>query len=66
MKSIYSGLIAILVLLVVAPLAIAGSFPSWDRKIDSAKRFKVLDRFEGEAVLDRETGLVWERSPGET
>ena len=37
---------------------------SWSRKInDATKRFEVLDKFNDEAVLDRETQLVWERAP---
>jgi hypothetical protein len=43
------------------PLARAGSFPTWDKKIAGPGRFKqVLDN---EAVLDRETGLIWEKAP---
>jgi hypothetical protein len=47
--------------------------PAWDQKLPASTRF-VLVLFEevcansicaqmGQAVLDRETGLVWERSP---
>ena len=37
--------------------------PSWDQTLPSATRFIVLSNFGGQAVLDRETGLVWERAP---
>jgi hypothetical protein len=42
--------------------------PSWDQKltcdgISNCPRFVVLSNWNNEAVLDRETGLVWERSP---
>jgi len=36
--------------------------PSWDQTLPAATRFVVLSNFGGAAVLDRETGLVWERS----
>ena len=37
--------------------------PSWDQTLPSATRFIVLSNFASQAVLDRETGLVWERAP---
>ena len=45
--------------------------PSWDQTLAcattaSCPRFVVLSNFANAAVLDRETGLVWERSPGDT
>jgi Protein of unknown function (DUF1566) len=40
--------------------------PSWDQTLPSNTRFIVLSNFNSEAVLDRETGLVWERSPSQT
>jgi hypothetical protein len=43
--------------------------PSWDQKLVCATpgncpRFVVLSNWNSAAVLDRETGLVWERQPG--
>ncbi len=37
--------------------------PAWSIKIPGAERFAVLADFNNQAVLDRETGLVWEKSP---
>jgi hypothetical protein len=37
--------------------------PSWDQKLPASTRFVVLTNWNSEAVLDRETGLVWEQSP---
>jgi hypothetical protein len=46
------------------------SVPSWDQKLkcdkgkeDACPRFTVLSDWGNAAVLDNETGLVWERSP---
>lgn len=40
--------------------------PSWDQTLPSNTRFIVLSNMGGNAVLDRETGLVWEKSPSTT
>lgn len=37
--------------------------PSWDQTLPAATRFIVLSNFASAAVLDRETGLVWEKVP---
>lgn len=47
------------------------SSPSWDEKLACTKasncpRFIVLVNWSNAAVLDKETGLVWERSPSTT
>lgn len=36
---------------------------SWSRALPADERFQVLASFNDEAVLDRNTGLVWERAP---
>src|SRR5438270_11690599 len=37
--------------------------PSWDQQLSVSDRFVVLTNWNNEAVLDRETGLVWQRTP---
>lgn len=57
--------LVLVAVLMAPPLAAGGdrAFPSWDHQINSPGRFKVLSDFGGAAVLDKETGLVWEQSP---
>lgn len=42
------------------------ALPSWDQTLPSSTRFIVLSNMGSAAVLDRETGLVWEKSPDPT
>jgi Protein of unknown function (DUF1566) len=45
------------------PTDFQGLTQSWDKKLPNAARFTVLADFDGAAVRDNETGLVWEQSP---
>ncbi len=38
--------------------------PAWSQKLPASQRFQLV--LDGQAVLDKETGLVWERSPSTT
>jgi hypothetical protein len=40
------------------------TYLSWSKKITDSSRFQLV--MDSEAVLDRETGLVWERTPATT
>lgn len=42
------------------------AMPAWDQTLPASTRFIVLTNMNSEAVLDRETGLVWEQSPDTT
>jgi hypothetical protein len=51
------------------PLQTPGPYyatPSWSQKLPSSTRFVILSDWGGAAVLDKETGLVWQRSPSTT
>jgi Protein of unknown function (DUF1566) len=64
MTSHRTVLTALVGLLVCAPAASAQP-QSWDKQLSASRRFIVLEAFGGAAVLDKETGLVWERTPGD-
>ena len=42
------------------------AIPAWDQSLPASTRFVVLTNWGQQAVLDKETGLVWERSPATT
>ncbi len=51
--------------LATAIAAPALDLKTWDQKIAGASRFTVLESFDDLAVLDTETGLVWQRTPSQ-
>jgi hypothetical protein len=77
MKRALPGKVALAVLtlasLVAAPIQAQPTgpgpyyaMPSWDQTLPMSSRFIVLSNFDSEGVLDRETGLVWQRTPDQT
>jgi Protein of unknown function (DUF1566) len=55
-------LITVVTALLSSPLA-AQVGVTWDQQFPGPNRFKILSVFGNAAVSDKETGLVWERSP---
>jgi uncharacterized protein DUF1566 len=56
---------ALAITLFASPLA-AQVGTTWDKIFSGPVRFKLLSDFGNAAVFDKETGLVWERSPSTT
>jgi len=57
------SVILVVVLAASSSLLSAQVGTTWDQQFPGTNRFKLLSVFGNAAVLDKETGLVWERSP---
>ncbi|MGH8243042.1 MAG: DUF1566 domain-containing protein [Steroidobacteraceae bacterium] len=62
-NQIAAAIAAGLIGLALAEAAGAVDLRDWGRKFPTAERFVVLSQFGNQAVLDKETQLVWQRSP---
>lgn len=67
-KSSFKIINSLCIIICISTLSVSSAFAvnlrSWDKQIDNGnKRFKILSSFADEAVLDKETQLVWMREP---
>lgn len=58
--------IGAMVLIGIPVLVTADPLSSWDKILPTQDRFQVLISLQGEGVLDKNTGLVWEHAPDAT
>ena len=58
-----ASLISVFALVLLASPLAAQVGTTWDKQFAGPTRFRILSEFGNVAVLDKETGLVWERSP---
>ena len=63
LRTLFASCLAILVLASAPTFLCSEPLPTWDKQINNPSRFEVLKDFNDEAVLDHETGLVWEKVP---
>lgn len=54
-----AGMAFIYISLICAMSGCTHLYPTWSNKMEASKRFLIA--LDGEAVLDKETGLVWEK-----
>lgn len=61
MNKLYATQVALVAVIILNPVSTFAD--TWEQPINDPSRFTVLPAFNNQAVLDQETGLVWERSP---
>jgi uncharacterized protein DUF1566 len=62
-KSVLSILGGIGIFISCVTFVRADAVKPWGNITDGSTRFVVLSEFSGQAVLDRSTGLIWEKTP---
>ena len=61
MNKLYATLVVLVAVIMFNPVSARAD--TWGGPINDPTRFTVLASFNGQGVLDQETGLIWEQSP---